>query len=203
MIVSLRGKLIESALFRCVVECAGVGYEVNVPVTTSEKLPKPGEETRLFMYQAFREDGQTLYGFADRETRDFFKLMVEKVSGVGPGTALKLFSRLDLNQLRAAIGAADVATISKCPGIGKKTAERLVIELKDKIDVPAGAGVSSVGSNGVPAAAPAPTAQADAIAALVSLGFNAPAADKAVRAALAKAGPEATAETLIRLALAG
>lgn len=202
MIVSLRGKLIESSLFRCVVECAGVGYEVNIPITTSEKLPKLGAEVCLLTYQTFREDDQSLYGFVDRETRAFFKLIVDKVSGIGPGTALKLFSRLDLYQLQTAIAAGDVATISKCPGIGKKTAERLVVELKDKLDVPASAGVSSLGVNGVPATSVAPSAQADAIAALVSLGFNSASAEKAVRVAVAKAGADATAENLIRFALA-
>ncbi|MCR5183601.1 MAG: Holliday junction branch migration protein RuvA [Opitutales bacterium] len=201
MIVSLRGKLIESALFQCVIECAGVGYGVNIPITTSEKLPKLGEEVRLFVCQIFREDDQSLYGFADRETREFFKLIVEKVSGIGPGTALKLLSRFDLPQLKTAIAVGDLATISKTPGIGKKTAERLIVELKDKMDVPASAGVSLLGKNGVPETSSSSSAQADAIAALVALGFAANVADKAVRAAAAKAGSEATAEILIRAAL--
>ena len=110
MIVSLSGKLIEAAIFRAVIECAGVGYEVNIPVSTAEKLPRIGENVRLFTLQTFREDGQTLYGFHSAEERDFFKLLVEKVSGIGPGIALKIFSRLSLPVLRGAIRNGDVGS---------------------------------------------------------------------------------------------
>jgi len=204
MIVSLSGILIEAAIFRAVVECGGVGYEVNIPVSTAEKLPRIGEKVHLFTLQTFREDGQSLYGFHSSEERDFFKLLIEKVSGIGPGTALKIFSRLSLPVLRDAIRRSDVALLSQCPGIGKKTAERLVVELRDKISPahgakPADAGTTSPQSDTANAAGT--DAQADAVAALMSLGFKLADADKAVRAAITKAGANASIETLIRVAL--
>lgn len=205
MIVSLSGTLIEAAIFRAVIECGGVGYEVNIPVSTAEKLPRIGERVHLFTLQTFREDGQSLYGFHSSEERDFFKLLVEKVSGIGPGTALKIFSRLSLPVLRDAIRRSDVALLSQCPGIGKKTAERLVVELRDKV-APAGAKPAGNTSETASATTGTPTTgetdvQADAVAALMSLGYKLADADKAVRAAVAKAGANASVETLIRVAL--
>lgn len=207
MIVSLTGILAEAAIFRAVIDCGGVGYEVGIPVSTAERLPKIGEKVRLFTLQTFREDGQSLYGFYSAEERDFFKLLIEKVSGIGPGTALKIFSRLSLPVLRDAIRRGDVALLSQCPGIGKKTAERLVVELRDKV-APAGgsagtAAKKSAGDAEIAAGTPegAVAAQADAVAALVSLGFKLAEADKAVRAAVAKAGSDCPTEKLIRLAL--
>lgn len=198
MITSLNGTLVESGIFRAVVECAGVGYEVTIPVTTAEKLPKSGQSVRLHIHHAFREDGQALYGFATAEERDFFRMLVEKVSGVGPKMAVNLFSRLSLPTLKDAIARGDVNRLSDCPGIGKKTAERLVIELRDKVG-PGAAGKGAV------APAPAPvsgsSAQQDALDALVALGLKAAEADKALRAAVAKLGQDAPAEKLIRAAL--
>ena len=196
MIVSLRGKLIEAGVLRVVIEAAGVGYEVNVPVTTAERLPKVGSEVCLLIHHVFREDGQALYGFAAAEERDFFRLLVEKVSGVGPKMALNVLSRLSLPVLRDAIIRGDVALLSQCPGVGKKTAERLVMELKDKVGLE-GPGVVTP----VAATAPAPSAASDAVAALVALGFKAPDADKGVRAALTKLGAGATADQLVKAAL--
>lgn len=109
MIVSLRGKLTEATVLRVVIESAGVGYEVNIPVTTAERLPKVGSDVFLLIHHVFREDGQALYGFAVAEERDFFRLLVEKVSGVGPKLALTILSRLSLPVLRDAITRGDVA----------------------------------------------------------------------------------------------
>ena len=198
MIVSLRGKLIEAGVLRVVIESAGVGYEVNVPVTTAERLPKLGAEVFLLIHHVFREDGQALYGFAVAEEREFFKLLVEKVSGVGPKMALNILSRLSLPILRDAILRGDVALLSQCPGVGKKTAERLVMELKDKVGLEGSA--PSVATL-APAAALAPTPATDALAALVALGFKPADADKGVRAAVAKLGPGATADQLVKAAL--
>jgi Holliday junction DNA helicase RuvA len=200
MITSLSGTLIESGIFRAVVECAGVGYEVAIPVTTAEKLPKTGQPVRLHIHQAFREDGQFLFGFATVEERDFFKMLVEKVSGVGPKMAINLFSRLSLPTLKDAIARGDINRLSDCPGIGKKTAERLVVELRDKVGAPTGKGAIPVAGAATPAVS-IPTAQQDALDALVALGFKANDADKALRAALAKLGADAPAEKLIRAAL--
>jgi Holliday junction DNA helicase RuvA len=198
MIVSLRGKLIEAGVLRVVIESAGVGYEVNVPVTTAERLPKLGAEVFLLIHHVFREDGQALYGFAVAEEREFFKLLVEKVSGVGPKMALNILSRLSLPILRDAIIRGDVALLSQCPGVGKKTAERLVMELKDKVGLEGSA--PSVATL-APAAALAPTPASDALAALVALGFKPADADKGVRTAVAKLGPGATADQLVKAAL--
>ena len=198
MIVSLRGKLIEAGVLRVVIESAGVGYEVNVPVTTAERLPKLGAEVFLLIHHVFREDGQALYGFAVAEEREFFKLLVEKVSGVGPKMALNILSRLSLPILRDAILRGDVALLSQCPGVGKKTAERLVMELKDKVGLEGSA--PSVATL-APAAALAPTPASDALAALVAHGFKPADADKGVRTAVAKLGPGATADQLVKAAL--
>jgi len=198
MIVSLRGKLIEAGVLRVVIESSGVGYEVNVPVTTAERLPKLGAEVFLLVHHVFREDGQALYGFAVAEEREFFKLLVEKVSGVGPKMALNILSRLSLPILRDAIIRGDVALLSQCPGVGKKTAERLVMELKDKVGLEGSA--PSVAAL-APAAALAPTPASDALAALVALGFKPADADKGVRTAVAKLGPGATADQLVKAAL--
>ena len=198
MIVSHRGKLIEAGVLRVVIESAGVGYEVNVPVTTAERLPKLGAEVFLLIHHVFREDGQALYGFAVAEEREFFKLLVEKVSGVGPKMALNILSRLSLPILRDAIIRGDVALLSQCPGIGKKTAERLVMELKDKVGLE---GSAPSAATLAPAAALAPTPASDALAALVALGFKPADADKGVRTAVAKLGPGATADQLVKAAL--
>ena len=198
MIVVLRGKLIEASVLRVVIEAAGVGYEVNVPVTTAERLPSLGSEVTLLIHHVFREDGQALYGFAHAEERDFFRLLVEKVSGIGPKTALNILSRLALPILRQAILQGDVALLAQCPGIGKKTAERLVVELKDKVGVEISSPTVSAG----PAiAGGTPTPASDAMAALMALGFKAAEAEKGVRTALAKLGAGATADQLVKAAL--
>jgi Holliday junction DNA helicase RuvA len=189
MIVSLRGKLIEAGVLRVVIESSGVGYEVNVPVTTAERLPKLGAEVFLLIHHVFREDGQALYGFA----------VVEKVSGVGPKMALNILSRLALPILRDAILRGDVALLSQCPGIGKKTAERLVMELKDKVGLEGTA--TTVVSTLASASAVAPTPASDALAALIALGFKPVDADKGVRTALTKLGAGATADQLVKAAL--
>jgi Holliday junction DNA helicase RuvA len=198
MIVSLRGKLIEAGVLRVVIESSGVGYEVNVPVTTAERLPKLGAEVFLLIHHVFREDGQALYGFAVAEEREFFKLLVEKVSGVGPKMALNILSRLALPILRDAILRGDVTLLSQCPGIGKKTAERLVMELKDKVGLD-GPGAAPAAAATIVSAQPTPAT--DAVAALIALGFKGPDADKGVRAALAKLGAGATADQLVKAAL--
>ncbi|MFZ9604430.1 MAG: Holliday junction branch migration protein RuvA, partial [Opitutales bacterium] len=157
-----------------------------------------GAEVFLLIHHVFREDGQALYGFAVAEEREFFKLLVEKVSGVGPKMALNILSRLALPILRDAIIRGDVALLSQCPGIGKKTAERLVMELKDKVGLE-GPGAAPAAAATIVAAQPTPAT--DAVAALIALGFKAPDADKGVRAALTKLGAGATADQLVKAAL--
>lgn len=198
MITSIHGKLTESGLLRAVVEVGGFGYEVNVPVTTAERLPPAGTEVTLHTIVIYREDSQTLYGFATQEDRDFFRLMIEHVTGIGPKMALSIMSRLSLPLLQGAIRTGDIATLAKCPGIGKKTAERLVIELKSRV----GAGNGAAGamlSSGPSAAGKSP--HSDAVAALVALGYKTADADEAVRRASLSLGGAPTTEALIKKAL--
>ncbi len=133
MITSVSGILATATPLTAVIETGGLGYEIHIPVTTAERLPSPGQPAKLHTLAVYREDSATLYGFATEEERDFFRLLVEKVTGVGPKMALSVMSKLSLATLKGAIAAGDVGLLSKCPGIGRKTAERLVIELRDKL----------------------------------------------------------------------
>lgn len=136
MIISLEGKLVESNALTAVIEVQGIGYEVHVPLCTVEQLPPMGNNVRLHIYTVYREDAQNLYGFMSREERNFFKLIVEKVSGVGPKVALGLFSKLSLSSLHAALASGDTGLLSKCPGIGKKPPNASLLNLKIKLPQP-------------------------------------------------------------------
>jgi holliday junction DNA helicase RuvA len=201
MITSIKGILAEATPLRAVIEINGLGYEVHIPVTTAERLPAPGATVKLHTLAVYREDAQTLYGFATIEDRDFFRLLIEHVTGVGPKMALSIMSRLSLPLLESAIRLGDVATLSKSPGIGKKTAERLVVELRGKLG--AGAMGSPVaGPVGGAAEASAGESQVrDAVMALTTLGYKPAEADQAVRRALLALGADANAEQLIKNAL--
>jgi Holliday junction DNA helicase RuvA len=200
MITRLTGTLVSATPLHAVIETGGLAYEVHIPVTTAERLPATGQTVKLHTLVVYREDAQTMYGFATEEDRDFFRLLVEKVSGVGPKTALSVLSKLSLPVLHGAIAAGDVGLLSKVPGIGRKTAERLVVELRDKVvgsaAAPAGA------ATGDAARAPGEDKVRDAVLALVALGYKAETADKAVRQALVALGASATTEALIKRALA-
>jgi holliday junction DNA helicase RuvA len=207
MITSIQGQLTEATPLRAIIELNGFGYEVNIPVTTAEKLPAPGATVKLHTLVIYREDAQTLYGFATTADRDFFRLMIETVSGVGPKLALTIMSRMSLPMLEAAIRDGDVNGLSKCPGIGKKTAERLVVELRAKVGATgSGSPVAGAaeGSGGTTAAAPSGnTMFRDAVLALGALGYKQADADAAVRRAQVALGADATTEKLIKRALAG
>lgn len=200
MICSIQGTLTSATPLHAIVELNGFGYEVHVPVTTAEKLPSPGATVKLHTHVIYREDAQTLYGFASPAERDFFRLMIENVTGVGPKMALTIMSRLSLPSLESAIRMGDITTLAKCPGIGKKTAERLIVELKSKVGgsdtaVPALTDEGTVGAG--------PSAHRDAVSALIALGYKAADADQAVRRAALGLGTKATTETLIKKALSG
>lgn len=203
MIASIQGTLTESTPLRAVVELNGFGYEVNVPVTTAERLPAPGATVKLHTLVIYREDAQTLYGFATPEDRDFFRLMIENVTGVGPKMALSIMSRLSLASLQSAIRSGDIGLLAKCQGIGKKTAERLIVELRGKVGTDTGS--PAVATDAAPAAASdgAGAIHRDAVAALVALGYKQADADQAVRRGALTLGPKATTESLIKKALAG
>lgn len=205
MIVSIKGKIVEMAPFQVVIDVQGIGYAVNVPLTTTEVLPGLGNEVFLYTWVVYREDSQALYGFRNREERDFFQLLIEKVSGVGPKIALGIMSKLSLRVLKDAIVREDVGLLSQCPGIGKKMAERLALELRDKF---CGVGNSGGGqrdsSEGMVAfrATEGVYIQEDAVAALVKLGLNPATADKSVRRAFLEFKEEApSVEELVKRAL--
>lgn len=199
MITRITGELVSATALTAVIEIGGLAYEVNIPVTTAEKLPAVGQRARLHTLAIYREDSQALYGFSTEDERDFFRLLIEKVSGIGPKTALSVLSKLSLPVLRTAIISGDVALLSKCPGIGKKTAERLVIELRDKLGATSGVAVVSGDSAGE--TTPGDSKVRDAVMALIALGYKAADADKAVRQAGIALGPTAATEALIKKAL--
>ncbi|MGA1982168.1 MAG: Holliday junction branch migration protein RuvA [Acidobacteriaceae bacterium] len=195
MIAFLRGRLIAKTPNRAIIECGGVGYDATISVATFTALPAEGAETRLHIYTHVREDQIALFGFAElKEKRLFEKLLT--ISGIGPKLAITVLSGIDTDRLVTAIRASDHASLTRIPGIGKKTAERVVLELKDKLDdmavVSAPAARSTLG----------PVAD-DALSAMVNLGYARPAAQKAVETALAKQ-PEVAGdfEGLFRAAMA-
>jgi Holliday junction DNA helicase RuvA len=196
MIAFLRGRLLSKTPNQAIVECAGVGYEATISVATFTSLPPQGAEARLHIHTHVREDALALFGFAEpQEKRLFEKLLT--ISGIGPKLAITVLSGIDTSRLVTAIRGGDHATLTRIPGIGKKTAERVVLELKDKLDdmavaTPAGAPATNYGPAGD-----------DALSAMVNLGFARPAAQKAVEAALAKEpGVAGDFEALFRAAMA-
>lgn len=201
MIVLIQGTLLEATPLSAIVDVQGIGYEVHIPVTTAERLPGIGQPVKLHTQAVYREDSQSLYGFAEKAERDFFRLITEKVSGIGPKIALSILSKLSLSMLQSAIASGDVALLSKCPGIGKKTAERLVVELRDKVGVPVASGATGVGAAMASGAPESSSAQQEAVLAMMALGYKADIADRAVRKAVQKLGSDAKTEVLIKAAL--
>jgi len=197
MITFLHGKLVESLPTQVTVEVQGVGYEVLIPLSSFGKLPAPGGEVRLLTHLAIREDAHVLYGFATVAERDLFRLLIHTVSGIGPKIALNVLSGISVTAFRGAVATGDVKMLSQVSGIGKKTAERIVVELRDKI--------GAVGAWEAGSAARALSADDqktnDAVLALMALGFKQPEAHDAVRASLALLGAQATVEELVRASL--
>jgi holliday junction DNA helicase RuvA len=202
MIVLIEGKLLRATPLSAIISTGGLGYSVNIPVTTAEKLPQNGEEVSLHTHAVYREDSQALYGFWDESERDFFALVIEKVSGVGPKVAISLMSKLSLESLTDAIRSENAVLLAKTPGIGKKTAERIIIELKDKmsgfktaasIDPRSGASVNASLN------APASTSE-DAVLALQALGYKPAEAQKAIDKVIETLGPNLSTEAMIKAA---
>jgi Holliday junction DNA helicase RuvA len=185
----LRGRLDSRRPGAVLVDVGGVGYEVAVSATTAAALGAPGAEVRLLTRLVVREDALALFGFADEVEMGLFDLLVG-VSGVGPKTALAVLSTFDPQRLRRAVLDEDVAALTAVPGVGRKTAQRIVLELRDKLGGAAG--------QLPPAAGPADDAAAQAVAALMGLGFSAPEAHRAV-AAVGEPGDDAA--ELVRRAL--
>ncbi len=198
MITYLDGTLREVWPTQVVVEVHGVGYEVLIPLSSYDRLPQPGQPVRLLTHLQVREDAHILFGFASAEERDLFRLLVTRVSGVGPKLALAVLSGMDVVRFKAAVVDSDTASIAKISGLGKKTAERIVLELKDKLGVAAAWEAASADH--------APSAEAraanDAVLALIALGYRQVDAAKSVREVALK-NKEAGTEELVRLALKG
>jgi len=206
MIAFIKGQLIECQLTLAILEVNGIGYEVHVPLTTVEKLPSLGDAVKLFTHATYREDSQTLYGFIDRESRDFFRMIVDKVSGIGPKIALNLLGSLSLQTLKVSIASGDVAMLSKAQGLGKKTAERIVVELKDKVLPKELSQDTKVSPSSLDTSQQGDISQnltnfQDAVSALLTLGYKATDADLAIRRASESMDENASTEELIRLAL--
>ncbi|MEW5954072.1 MAG: Holliday junction branch migration protein RuvA [Bacillota bacterium] len=179
MIAFLRGKLTARGTDWAIIDVQGVGFRVVAPSSTLSRLPAPGEEAFLHTYLAVREDGMFLYGFAaEAELESFMRLL--SVGGVGPRMALAVLSALTPGSLASAVATEHVEQLVRVPGVGKKTARRIILELKDKLPA---IEVDGVGT-GQPAADPGP--ESDAVNALVALGYGVPEASAAVRAAMAE-----------------
>ncbi|MGK8500242.1 Holliday junction branch migration protein RuvA [Nocardia asiatica] len=194
MIASVRGEVLEIALDHAVIEAAGVGYRLNATPSTLAGLTR-GEEIRLYTAMIVREDSMTLYGFADTEARDLFGLL-QTVSGVGPRLAMAVLAVLEPEALRKALAESNVTALTRVPGIGKRGAERMVVELRDKVNlvpVPSGA----PGSTSVAVGTPVRDQVAEA---LVGLGFAAKQAEQAIDAVLADQ-PTADTSAALRAAL--
>ncbi len=198
MIARVRGVLVEKFPTRALVEVEGVGYELAIPVSTFERLPATGERVTLLTHLAVREDALQLFAFGTPEERDLFRLLVT-VSGIGPRTALAILSGIELGRLRSAITGGDVDVLRTIPGIGKKTAERLVVELRDRLPL---AGAGSAEERAAHALGCSPEVYRDAVAAMVSLGYTNSAAQAAARRVLAAAQGPLALDELVKLALA-
>ena len=200
MIGRIRGILIEKQPTDIQVEVAGIAYEVQVPMSTLFKLPEVGDAVTLHTHFVVREDAQQLFGFIELKDKTLFRTLI-KVNGVGPKMALGILSSVDSDALVGLVQSNDIAALVAMPGIGKKTAERLIIELRDKIKDWEKAG-GAVAVTGVKAASPnAASAAREAETALVSLGYKLPQAARAI-AVVQKDSPEiVSSEELIRFAL--
>jgi Holliday junction DNA helicase RuvA len=196
MIARLTGRLLHRTAEAVVIDVGGVGYEAAVPLSTSAALPEPGGDVTLHIHTHVREDALSLYAFATEIEKEAFRLLLG-VSGIGPKLALSVLSGLSVNDLIAGIAAGDETKLSSIPGIGKKTAARLCLELKDKARVLAPGAAAAAPQ----AAAGKPENFGDAVSALVNLGYKRPPAEEAVQRAGRKL-PGGRVEDLIREALA-
>jgi holliday junction DNA helicase RuvA len=188
MIAHLRGRVLEKHPTRVIVETAGVGYELHVPLSSFSAIGEPGSDVALRVHTHVREDAIQLFGFATALELSLFDRLIA-VNGIGPRLALSILSGIEPSDLVHAVASSDIARLVSIPGIGKKTAERIVLELKDKLG-----GVTSSGATA------ADSARADLVSALVNLGYHRPAAEKAVDQAL-KSTPVGGFEQALRSAL--
>jgi Holliday junction DNA helicase RuvA len=197
MISFLRGKLVEALPTQVCIDVQGVGYEALIPLSSYDKLPAPGQELTLLTHLAVREDAHILYGFMSAPERELFRLLVHTVSGIGPKIALNILSGISVTAFRGAVASGDVKALSQISGVGKKTAERIVVELKDKIGI-AGAWEAASAQRALSAE---DQKLNDAVLALLALGFKQVEAHDTVRQAQSMLGTQATVEDLVRACL--
>ncbi|MFH1051762.1 MAG: Holliday junction branch migration protein RuvA [bacterium] len=194
MIAQLKGKLLSKSATDVVIDCNGVGYHVLTSLNTSQHLPDEGIEVVIFTLLIPREDAMTLYGFWNKSEREAFKVLIS-ISGIGPKSALGILSSITVDELKHIIIQGNLHALQKLPGIGKKTAERLMLELKDKIIKMGEFDASSVGYE-------QNLIKQEALSALLTLGYSRIIADKSIRKAIDEIGSkDASAEQLIKLAL--
>lgn len=199
MIAFIQGELCEVGQDTIIVACQGIGYEIQVPVSVAQSLPNPGNRVKIYTYTYVREDALGLFGFLTRDDLTVFKLLIT-VNGVGPKAALAILSSMTADELRFAILAEDAKAISKAPGIGPKTAKRMIIELKDKLDLESmidnHGDLSTYAAGNAEAAA---SVRDEVIMALTALGYSNTEAVRAVRAV--SGADEMDSETLLKQAL--
>jgi Holliday junction DNA helicase RuvA len=201
MITFLRGRLAASLPDRACIDVNGVGYEVFVPISTYDRLGETGREVTLLTHFHVREQEQTLYGFATDEERDLFRLLINRVTGVGPKMGLAILSGMSVRDFKRNVVHGDTAALSKISGVGKKTAERIILELKDKV------GVAEAWKDAAPGAPAAITPQQamanDVILALINLGYKQVEAQRAVKKVFDESAAGAALEqsTVLRASL--
>ena len=195
MIAHLRGRLFSKTPNQAIVECGGVGYDVTISVATFSALPAEGTEAALHIHAHVREDQFALFGFAERDEKRLFEKLLT-ISGIGPKLAITVLSGISADRLVGAIRGGDHASLTTIPGIGKKTAERVVLELKDKLDDLAATLPATAAAGRTPAGD-------DALSALVNLGYARPVAQQAIETAIAR-NPETASDfdALFRAAMA-
>lgn len=194
MITFLRGILVDNLSSQVTLDVNGVGYEVIVPLSTLERLGKVGDTLLILTHDHVREQEHTLYGFRTAEERDLFRLLIDRVTGVGPKLAMSVLGGMPVPEFKSAVVRGDTKAISRIKGVGTKTAERMVLELKDKIGVAAAWEAASASLKPSPSQA----RQTDAILALISLGYKQAEAAKAVSAVVREQGEEIAVEDLVR-----
>ncbi len=197
MIAFLQGQVVEALPTLVTIDVRGVGYEILIPLSSYNKLPAAGQEVKILTHLAVREDAHTLYGFMTAGERDLFRLLINTVSGIGPRIALNVLSGMNVPAFRGAIANGDTKALAQISGVGKKMAERMVVELKDKI----GAAGAWEAASAARALSPEDQRINDAVLALLALGFKQIEAFEAVKKAQNTLGGATLVEDLVRACL--